>query len=397
MNRGLYSERRRLLETITEAGEPMTVGQSEVSRPGCPPWEVDFSSALYNRTGKYFVGRDLIEDQASLIAHVRYGRFARLRPPNGWQAKAIARLTALDQLLVQRGWLHGFRPPRPILHLDPYTVLNTQISRDDAVLVHDMGPITHPLLFSPAVGDLYRRAYAAIARMEPRLVFVSTASARAYSAIYGAPRDGRIIHPPLRRSLGPGPSASPSARLPQGIDRPFLLTVGSVGRRKNQKASIEAFAQSGLAAEGVSYVLCGAREPGAKEVAARARETRGVVLLNYVSDSELAALYREAAGFVLVSNLEGFGIPVAEAIASNLIPLVSANSVLREVAGDGALTASPDDVLDIARGMRMLIAMAPDEKAERRALLAGSVARFTPRRFADEWRAMLLGRRQDEV
>ncbi len=393
VNHRQQSEESCLLASIGEAGRPVSVGQTDAGRLSAPLWEVDFSSALYNRTGKYFIGRDLIEDQRSLIAHVRYGRLARLNPPNGWQAKAIAWLTALDQWGVQHRWLTGFRPVRPLLHLDPYTVLNTRIATDDAVLVHDLGPITHPMLFSPAVCDLYRRAYAVIARSDPRLIFVSMASARAYSAIYGNPRDGRVIYPPLRKGLGP----SPSAILPAGVDRSFLLTVGSLGRRKNQKASIEAFAQSGLAADGVAYVLCGTREPGAEEVVALARKTPGIVLLDYVSDSELTALYRDAAGFVLVSNLEGFGIPVAEAIAANLIPLVSANSVLEEVAGDGALTASPDDIGAIARGMRKLIAMAPDEKVHRRALLAGSIARFTRQRFASEWRSLLFGQCQDEA
>jgi glycosyltransferase involved in cell wall biosynthesis len=356
-------------------------------------WDVDFSPALFNRTGKYFIGRDLIEDQAALISHVRYGRSARLHPPTGWQAKAVARLITLDQSLVQRGWLRGFRPARRLLHLDPYTVLNTRICRSDAVLVHDLGPVTHPELFSPAVSNLYRRAYSVIAEIDPRLVFVSMASATAYAAIYGNPRDGRVIYPPLREDFG----RSPSGNLPQGVNQPFLLTVGSVGRRKNQKVSIEAFAQSGLAADGMAYVLCGAREPGAEEVVALAEVTRGVVLLNYVSDSELGALYRDAAGFVLVSQLEGFGVPVAEAITSDLIPLVSANSVLEEVAGEGALTASPDDISAIAQGMHKLAEMAADEKAQRRALLAGSVARFTRQRFANEWCSMLLGQRQDRL
>ena len=393
MNSGGRSEGSWLLENIAQAGNPVFSGRAEADQLNAPLWEVDFSSALFNRTGKYFIGRDLIEDQASLISCVRYGRFARLRLPNGWQARSIARLTAIDQWLVQHGMLHGLRPRGPLLHLDPYTVLNTRIAKDDAVLVHDLGPITHPLLFSPAVCDLYRRAYAVIAKTDPRLIFVSRTSAKAYSAMYGDPGDGRVIYPPLREGL----RLTPSGTLPAGVRRPFLLTVGTVGKRKNQKASIEAFVQSGLAADGVTYVLCGARESGTEDVVALARRTPGIVLLDYVSDSELAALYRDAAGFVLVSNLEGFGIPVAEAIASNLIPLVSANSVLGEVAGAGAPTANPDDIPDIARGMRALTTMAPEEKAGRRALLAGSIARFTRQRFAREWRSLLLGHRQDEL
>lgn len=383
MNGDVQSDRIGRSESLSDSANQITGS----------PWEVEFSSALFNRTGKYFIGRDLIEDQAALIAHVRYGRIARLRPPNGWQASAIARLGSLDRLLVQRGVLRGFRPRRPLLHIDPFTVLGTRIARNDAVLVHDLGPITHPLLFSPAVSDLYRRAYAAIATVDPRLIFVSHASARAYTTSYGQPRDGRVIYPPLREGL----ALRSSGMLPAGVKQPFLLTVGSVGRRKNQKSSLQAFAQSGLADQGVSYVLCGPREPGADEVVALANGTRGVMLLNYVADSALSALYRDAAGFVLTSLLEGFGVPVAEAIAAGLVPLISAGGVLEEVAGDGALTAKPEDIAGIARGMRNLIDMTPDEAAQRRAALGGAIARFTRERFAREWRSLLLDQPQDKI
>ena len=69
------------------------------------------------------------------------------------------------------------------------------------------------------------------------------------------------------------------------VPQRFFLTVGSVGSRKNQLRSIEAFAQSRLADEGFRYVVCGAPEPGFELVLEAAGKILGVILLGYLNDS----------------------------------------------------------------------------------------------------------------
>lgn len=353
-------------------------------------WDVEFSFALRNRTGKFYIGRDIIERNRDLIANVRYGRLVARRTPEGTPARLLSTLIGREATVrARRPGLGGLvSPARPVAHLDPFSVLIYALSERDAVLCHDLGPITHPDLFAPDVEALYHAAYAKVAEAQPALVFVSRASQNAYVRHFGALERMRVIYPPLRAELG-AVAATPVA----GLRAPFLLTVGSIGRRKNQDATIAAFAASGLAERGWSYVLCGVREPGSEAAIARARATPGVVVLSYVPDGELVWLYRNAAGFVLVSRLEGFGVPVAEAIAAGLVPLVTRNSVLEEVAGDGALTAAPDDVADIAARLGELARMPPDEAARRKALLSQSITRFTPAAFQAGWREVL---RQEE-
>ena len=99
---------------------------------------------------------------------------------------------------------------------------------------------------------------------------------------------------------------------------------------------------------------------------AAAAAAAGVQLLSYVSDAELIWLYDNALGFVLVSKLEGFGVPVAEAIARGLIPIVSKNSVLEEVSGPSALKADPNDVEEIALRMRQLVTMTAADREDRK-------------------------------
>jgi glycosyltransferase involved in cell wall biosynthesis len=352
--------------------------------------DVEFSLALHDKTGKYFIGRDVCAANGELIEDQLFWRVSARRPPTGFAARVIGRLLALEvDHRVKSSAMDRIAPrqrrPRPVLHMDPLTTLLHRLSARDIVLCHDVGPVTHPDLFHPMVARAYEKAYREIAAAAPSMVFVSVASQRAFHALFhGHFAGSRVIYPAIRDEVREG-----GQRMPHGLATPFLLTVGSIGARKNQRRAIEAFARSGLFEGGYRYVLCGSREVGCEAVAEAASRTAGVILLDYVTDSELNWLYANAAGFVLPSLLEGFGVPVAEAISRGLVPLVSAGGVLHEVAGDGAFLVDPCDASQIADAMRQLASMSAAEKRQRLCASAASLARFSTEAFVSGWREVI--------
>jgi glycosyltransferase involved in cell wall biosynthesis len=352
--------------------------------------DFEFTLALNNKTGRFFICQDVIEDCDDLIRHVWYWRVPlKTLPPRG-VAKVLGRLALLEVNFRLKSRSSRLVPPlmrnlRPLVFTDPREVILYDLKRCDVVLCHDMGPITHPHLYPPLVKSTYEAAFKKIQEAKPLLVFVSANSMANFVALYGDDYPSmNVIYPALR-----GGVARATAEPIEAAPRRFLLTVGSVGSRKNQLRSIEAFAQSKLADEGYFYIICGGPEPGFDKVVETVRKTPAVILTGYVNDSQLRWLYAHAGGFVLPSLLEGFGLPAAEAISHGLVPLLSRGGALHEVAGDSALLVDPFNTDEIADGMRRLACMEEEERQVRLAMLRESIARFSRSSAMAAWRSTL--------
>jgi alpha-1,3-rhamnosyl/mannosyltransferase len=139
-----------------------------------------------------------------------------------------------------------------------------------------------------------------------------------------------------------------------GIERPFVLSTGTLEPRKNLPRLIEAFA--GLDTD-VELVLAGATGWATDETfAAVRRHERLVRTLGRVSDEDLRALYRRAAVFAFPSLGEGFGLPVLEAMAAGTPVVASDIPVLREVGGDAVRYADPLDVASLRAALAAVLA-----------------------------------------
>jgi len=95
-----------------------------------------------------------------------------------------------------------------------------------------------------------------------------------------------------------------------------------------------------------------------------------VILIGYVPEDELVKLIGSAYGLVYPSLLEGFGVPVLEAMQCNVPVITSAASSMQEIAGDAALYAKPDDHTDIADKTMLLY---KDEKLRNELIRKGQL------------------------
>ena len=105
-----------------------------------------------------------------------------------------------------------------------------------------------------------------------------------------------------------------------------------------------------------------------------------VHFLGYVSETELAGLYRGCLFLIFPSLYEGFGIPVAEAMQEGVSVLISRETSLPEVAGDCAFYFDPYNPADICRVMEYFLSH-PEEAEEKKRHYRDQLSRFSYQRF----------------
>jgi glycosyltransferase involved in cell wall biosynthesis len=353
-----------------------------------PQYLADFSLALINRTGAYYVCRDVVEELPHFFRAVRYWRLLLKKEPPTLARKLLGRamLLELSRLKFTERLPRGPRwANTPTLFFDPLYVLRSRLRAQDIVLCHDIGPVSHIELFDRATTLLYLDAYERIAAARPGIVFVSEASRSAFVNRFGDDyRFLKVIPLYVRSDLTVG-----EEHAPPGLREPFFLTVGGLEKRKNHCRIIAAFEASGLRREGYSYVFCGPRGNSARTVEILAQKTPGVHAFGYLNDAELRWLYRRAIGFVLPSLLEGFGLPPLEAAQYGLLSVVSCEGAQREAVGEAGILVDPTSIDSIAEGMRRVARMSETERTQKLTLLRKQARVLSRDRYLARWAELL--------
>ena len=138
-----------------------------------------------------------------------------------------------------------------------------------------------------------------------------------------------------------------------GITGPFFMTVGAHEARKNLPVLFSAMRELARRGLDVPLVLCG---PGTRlSNAAGSNDARWLKYAGFVSDAELASLYKHATALVFPSLYEGFGLPVLEAMQCGGRVVCANASSLPQVAGDAALLFPPTDVNALVKQLTRLL------------------------------------------
>ncbi len=135
--------------------------------------------------------------------------------------------------------------------------------------------------------------------------------------------------------------------------RPYFLCVGNHKSHKNLVRAIQAFAWRFSRSE-FMILFTGTASSQLKDEIGRLGIADQTKFLGYVSDAELACLYRGAVALVFVSLYEGFGLPIIECMACGTPVLTANTTATPEAAGDAAILVDPYDVEAIADGMHRL-------------------------------------------
>jgi glycosyltransferase involved in cell wall biosynthesis len=142
---------------------------------------------------------------------------------------------------------------------------------------------------------------------------------------------------------------------PRPADRPYVFFLGTIEPRKNIDTLLDAWQASRLR-DDFDLLIAGSTGWSSEKTLARlASNPAGVRYLGYVAEDELPGLTAGATVFVYPSLYEGFGFPVAQAMAAGVPVITSNTSCLPEIAGEGALLVDPRSPGDIRSALEKLL------------------------------------------
>ena len=200
-----------------------------------------------------------------------------------------------------------------------------------------------------------------------------------------------VIHHGIDREIfSPGPDPD-DARLVEGVagPGPYLLYVGAFDPRRQVKLLLSAFARASNDIED-RLVLCGSPYAGQRtrlrSLLLRMGMEQRVALVENVPERTLTALYRRATAHVMLSNYEGFGMTLFEAMACGCPVVALDASCSSELCGDGALLLPPTSGPERVATELVGVATNPHLRQDLAARGLARVGRFTWARCAQQTR-----------
>ncbi|MGF1505771.1 MAG: glycosyltransferase family 4 protein [Anaerolineae bacterium] len=356
---------------------------------------LDVSPAVNGKAG---LGR-YAESLAAALPSDRLELFANVTPSGRWPA-------SLDYL-PRRAVRAGYKPWRMAVLLAQMAGIGWDRWIAPGELFHATEHLLLPLRHTPTVltvHDLIFRRYPEhhkrlnywylnlamplYVRRADHINTISEHSKRDLIDLYGlAAAKISVIYEAAAPHFCPQPPDRVEAvRRAYRLPERYILTVGTIEPRKNLDRLVAAFAQLRRTDPDLRLVVVGAEgwlTEGFHRAVADHAQAEAVIRPGYIPDADLPAVYAGAQVAVTASLVEGFGLPVLEAMACGTPVACSETTSLGEIAGDAAHTFDPADTQAIAAALQTILGDA-DYRTVLRERGLRHAARFSWARTAEQ-------------
>ncbi len=268
---------------------------------------------------------------------------------------------------------------------EPRSVLLPRLNAEGVssmALVHDVMPIVHPEWFDPRHIAVFESWIQAHIQWSTRFLANSECTARdlrSVAARYGRNEELDVVVIPLGADYFV--TERVEVELPQQVGR-FMLVVGPLEPRKNQKLVLDAFDQLSGEFPDLSLVLVGKEGWMVDSLVARIRShpeyDRRVCWFGGIEDAELSWLYENAFLSINPSLYEGLGVPVLEALAHGCATIASTGGALPEAGAGFTELIDPADVDGLVTLIRLHL-----EDPEHHLAMKDKASMYSPPSWSD--------------
>ncbi len=345
---------------------------------GAGRYVVELARALGGRT----------DCRLSLLARRDDGaRWSRVAP--GERVVATAPSSRPARVLYEQARLGAVvaglaSPPVQVYHGPHYTM--PRRSRVPCVVtIHDLTFFDHPEWHEASKVKWFRAAMRHSVAHAAAIVCVSEMTAARLRELLSPPCPVVVVPHGVDHARftadEPRPGADGEVLERLGLDRPYLLHLGTLEPRKGIADLVAAFDRLAGDDPSLELVLAGGAgwkaEPVLASVAAAPWRER-IRRLGYVADGDVPALLRRARAVVYPSLAEGFGLPALEALACGAPLVTTSGTPMAEVAGASALLVAPGEPLALAAAIGAALSSdTAGERERRRADGLAIAARYT--------------------
>ena len=223
------------------------------------------------------------------------------------------------------------------------TIIPPATSLPLVVTIHDLAFLRHPDFFTARGNKVFRRSLDIMLNKADMVLCSSQATLD--DCVTAGFNSDRLRHVPLGvRAQTITDSDRTRVRATYELPKEFVLFVGTLEPRKNLTRLIEAL---GSLRDAPPLVVVGMAGWG-DETPSTAHDVR---FTGFVPANDLPALYEACTVFAFPSILEGYGLPVIEAMAHGAAVVTSRGTSTEEVAGGAAVLVDPLSVESIAAGL----------------------------------------------
>jgi glycosyltransferase involved in cell wall biosynthesis len=327
-------------------------------------------------------------------------------PQPATKTEHLKRVLGMRLRLLSSAWMGGRRLRKALKqtrHRPVYLVVSYHLlqhtssirsirrtySAKTVCFVHDLIPIESPEYFRPGEEQRHHEKFGNVGRLFDAVIVNSNVTANALKEYFGTGPNGSDRKPKIcvaTPGVRPFVTQMPATPPP---DRPYFVILGTIEPRKNHLLLLNLWSR--LATSMVlppRLLVVGKRgweNEQVLDMLERSRRLRGLVEeCNRLADSEIGSVLVHARALLLPSLAEGFGLPLAEALASGVPVICSDIPVFREVGRD-----APDylDPLDLPAWMDAVVDYAAPDSSRRTAQML-RLARWRPPGWVDHFEAV---------